>query len=32
MRIPDRDEITLRVLDQGIDAADDWIAEHLEGE
>jgi uncharacterized protein YaiI (UPF0178 family) len=30
MRIPDRDEITLRVLDQGIDAADDWIVEHLE--
>jgi uncharacterized protein YaiI (UPF0178 family) len=30
MRIPDGDEITLRVLDQGIDAADDWIVEHLE--
>lgn len=30
MRIPDKDEITLRVLDQGIDAADDWIVEHLE--
>ena len=30
MRIPDSDEITLRVLEQGIDAADDWIVEHLE--
>ena len=30
MRIPDSDEITLRVLDQGMDAADDWIVEHLE--
>jgi len=30
MRIPNRDEITVRVLDQGIDAADDWIVEHLE--
>jgi hypothetical protein len=30
MRIPDSDEITLRVLEQGMDAADDWIVEHLE--
>ena len=30
MRIPDSDEITLRVLEQGMDVADDWIVEHLE--
>jgi uncharacterized protein len=30
MRIPNGTQITLKVVDQGMDAADDWIAEHLE--
>ena len=30
MRIPDGVKITLKVVDQGMDAADDWIVEHLE--
>ena len=30
MRIPDDVRIALEVVDQGIDAADDWIVEHLE--
>jgi uncharacterized protein len=29
MRIPDDVKITLKVVDQGMDAADDWIVEHL---
>jgi uncharacterized protein YaiI (UPF0178 family) len=32
MRIPDGVEITLKVVDQGVDAADDWIVEHLEAD
>jgi uncharacterized protein YaiI (UPF0178 family) len=30
MRIPEGVKITLKVVDQGMDAADDWIVEHLE--
>jgi uncharacterized protein len=30
MRFPDSVRATLKVVDQGIDAADDWIVEHLE--
>lgn len=30
MRIPEGINATLRVVDQGMDAADDWIAEHVE--
>ena len=30
MRIPDGGKITLKVVEQGMDAADDWIVEHLE--
>jgi uncharacterized protein YaiI (UPF0178 family) len=30
MRIPDDVRIALKVVDQGMDAADDWIVEHLE--
>jgi uncharacterized protein YaiI (UPF0178 family) len=30
MRIPEGVKITLKVVDQGLDAADDWIVEHLE--
>ncbi len=30
MRIPDHVRIALKVVDQGMDAADDWIVEHLE--
>jgi uncharacterized protein YaiI (UPF0178 family) len=30
MRIPDGVKITLKVVDKGMDAADDWIVEHLE--
>jgi uncharacterized protein YaiI (UPF0178 family) len=30
MRIPDDVRIELKVVDQGMDAADDWIIEHLE--
>jgi len=30
MRIPDGGKITLKVVDQGVDAADDWIIEHVE--
>ena len=29
MRIPDGVTITLKVVDQGMDAADDWIVEHM---
>ena len=30
MRIPNGTKITLKVVNQGMDAADDWIVEHLE--
>ncbi len=30
MRIPDDERIRLVVVEQGFDAADDWIAEHVE--
>jgi hypothetical protein len=30
MRIPNGAKITLKVVDQGMDAADDWIVEHME--
>jgi uncharacterized protein len=30
MRIPDDVKVALKVVDQGMDAADDWIVEHLE--
>ena len=30
MRIPEGVNITLKVVEQGLDAADDWIVEHLE--
>ncbi len=30
MRFPDDVEITLKVVGQGMDAADDWIVEHVE--
>lgn len=31
MRIPDAVNIALKVVGQGMDAADDWIVEHMEG-
>lgn len=30
MRVPDEPWITLEIVDQGFDAADDWIVEHVE--
>jgi uncharacterized protein YaiI (UPF0178 family) len=30
MRIPDGVKIALKVVDQGMDAADDWIVEHVD--
>jgi uncharacterized protein YaiI (UPF0178 family) len=30
MRIPNHADITLQVVEQGFDAADDWIVEHIE--
>lgn len=30
MRIPDGVRATLRIVDKGMDAADDWIVEHVE--
>jgi uncharacterized protein YaiI (UPF0178 family) len=30
MRIPEAGKITLKVVEQGMDAADDWIVEHVE--
>ncbi len=30
MRIPEMGSVTLKVVDQGMDAADDWIVEHVE--
>jgi uncharacterized protein YaiI (UPF0178 family) len=32
MRIPEAVNITLKVVDQGLDAADDWIVEHVEAD
>ena len=32
MRTPDDVRIALKVVDQGMDAADDWIVEHLEAD
>ncbi len=32
MRIPDHARVNLKVVDQGLDAADDWIVEHLEAD
>lgn len=30
MRLPDEPGVTLKMVDQGLDAADDWIVEHVE--
>lgn len=30
MRVPDEDYVALKVVGEGMDAADDWIVEHLE--
>ncbi len=30
MRIPEEDNLSLQVVGEGMDAADDWIVEHLE--
>jgi uncharacterized protein len=30
MRIPEMGSVTLKIVDQGMDAADDWIVEHVE--
>jgi uncharacterized protein len=30
MRSPEQDKVTLKVVSQGMNAADDWIAEHAE--
>lgn len=32
MRIPDDEGVALKVVDDGFDAADDWIAEHIEAQ
>ena len=32
MRIPDDYKVTLKLVDQGMDAADDWIEEHAEAD
>jgi uncharacterized protein YaiI (UPF0178 family) len=32
MRIPETANITLKVVDQGMDAADDWIVKHVEAD
>lgn len=32
MRVPDDIKIALKVVDKGLDAADDWIVEHLEAD
>jgi uncharacterized protein YaiI (UPF0178 family) len=32
MRIPEAAGVTLKVVDQGMDAADDWIVEHVEAD
>jgi uncharacterized protein YaiI (UPF0178 family) len=32
MRIPDDNKITLEIVDQNPDAADDWIVEHVEAD
>ena len=30
MRVPEEDSLSLKVVGEGMDAADDWIVEHLE--
>lgn len=30
MRVPDEDNVAMKVVGEGMDAADDWIVEHLE--
>ena len=30
MRVPEEDNLSLKVVGEGMDAADDWIVEHLE--
>jgi uncharacterized protein YaiI (UPF0178 family) len=32
MRIPESGRVTLEVVGDGLDAADDWIVEHIEGD
>ena len=32
MRIPENDQVTLKLVAQGMDAADDWIEEHAEAD
>ena len=32
MRIPENDQVTLKLVEQGMDAADDWIEEHAEAD
>jgi len=32
MRVPDDARVAIQVVDQGMDAADDWIVEHLEAD
>jgi uncharacterized protein YaiI (UPF0178 family) len=32
MRIPDNDKLILKVVGEGLDAADDWIVEHAEAD
>jgi len=32
MRISEAAQVTLKVVDQGMDAADDWIVEHVEAD
>ena len=32
MRIPEAGNVTLKVVEQGMDAADDWIVEHAEAD
>jgi len=30
MRIPEDEKVTLKIVDPGLDAADDWIEEHVD--
>ena len=32
MRVPEEDNLSLKVVGEGMDAADDWIVEHLEAD
>jgi uncharacterized protein len=32
MRVPEEDRVSLKVVGEGMDAADDWIVEHLEAD